>query len=98
MVMLNNDERGRESSLANEREEDEYLRHEVENSIISEPQPVQIYINNYSELGRAAFGKLGYVFVSMCLFVQQMCSVTAYFSFIHNYIPIGLALLLIIPF
>lgn len=72
MVAVPNDESGGESDLTNEREEASYRRHEIENSIISEAEPVIIYINNYSELGRAAFGQAGYIFVSMCLFLQQM--------------------------
>ena len=40
---------------------------------------VETCISNYSQLGKAAFGNSGYVFVSMCLFIQQMGSSTAYF-------------------
>lgn len=98
MAAVPNDESGGEADLTNEREEASYRRHEIENSIISEAEPIIIYINNYSDLGRAAFGQAGYIFVSMCLFLQQMWSVTAYFSFIHNYIPIGLAVWIIVPF
>ena len=70
----------------------------VDDSVLGDIDPIQIRINNYSELGRAAFGRLGYIFVGICLFLQQMCSVTAYFAFIKNYIPISLALCIIIPF
>ena len=73
-------------------------QNEMDESVISEINPIRIRINNYSELGRAAFGRAGFLFVGVCLFLQQMCSVTAYFSFIHNYIPISLALCIIIPF
>ena len=70
---------------------------DLDNSTVSEAQPM-MRINNYSDLGRAAYGETGFVIVSICLFLQQMCSVTAYFSFIHNYIPIGVALCIIVPF
>jgi amino acid permease len=55
-------------------------------------------INNFSDLGSAVYGKKGGIFVSVCLFLQQMCWITAYFSFIQNYIPIAAALSIIIPF
>jgi len=63
MVNFSNSERGGQIEI--EREEAEYRRHELDDSIISDPQPVQIYINNYSELGRAAFGQAGYMGVSL---------------------------------
>lgn len=89
---------GENDEAEEEREEAALRRQELDNSLISESDAVQAYINNYSELGRAAFGRGGFVFVSMCLFVQQMCSVTAYFAFIGSYIPIPIALSVIIPF
>ena len=75
-----------------------FENHYIDDSMMSQIEPIEIKINNYSELGRAAFGKKGYIFVSICLFLQQMWSVTAYFSFIKNYIPITFALSIVIPF
>lgn len=86
-----------QNSNANSNEANE-SQNEVDRNSISQRPAARIHINNYSDLGRAVYGQKGFVFVSFCLFMQQMCCVTAYFSFMSNYIPIAVALCVIIPF
>lgn len=88
LIAIHAYESGNQNETEYEREESEYRRREVDNSLFDQSNLVQSSINNYSELGKAAYGRNGYLFVSVCLFLQQMCSVTAYFSFIGNYLNI----------
>lgn len=50
-----------------------------DDSMITQIEVEPQFISNYTQLGYAAYGQSGFLFVSLCLFIQQMGTVTAYF-------------------
>ena len=46
---------------------------EIDSSSSNQVYIPRTTINNFSDLGSAVYGKKGGIFVSVCLFLQQMC-------------------------